>query len=284
MSIEIDFLMPYAAEIHLTYRCDLACRTCNRACFVKPRIIEDLTIEAFEEFLEDTLLSGMPVKYLILLGGEPTLHRDLQRFIALSSAYVKRLAGEVEIWSNGFSRRARNILDGIQACGDASCRVVTETQKPGGSVDFPMNTMYVSPLDLGIPRRSPCGWHTCHPHVERGAKRVTCGISVDSRGYTVCPLGGAITRVIAPHAIARRVKDLVDRDYVAWQTNELCRHCGVGMLFPAAVLDKVPRVAGTLMTRTWSDGFRRLENEGLRLVDGLACKPEKEQEECPDGG
>ena len=42
------------------------------------------------------------------------------------------------------------------------------------------------------------------------------------------------------------------------------------MYFPPETLNEVPRIAGTLMTRTWAEGFRRLEKEGLWLVDGLS--------------
>lgn len=269
MSIEIDSLPPYAAEVHLTYRCDLACRTCNRACFVKPALIKDMTIGAFEDFLRDSTRLGMQLKFLILLGGEPTLHKDLPQFIDLSKAHVKKLNGEVEVFSNGFSARAKAILSEIKTCRDGLCRVVDWTAKPGGSVEFGMNTMFVSPVDVGVPREKPCSWHSCFPNVDRVSKRVTCGISVDSQGYTVCPLGGAISRVIAPHATTSRLGDLLDREYVAWQTNELCRHCGAQMSFPPEALEGIPRIAGTLMSPTWAVGFRKLENEGLRLVDGL---------------
>ena len=262
--------MPYAAEIHLTYRCDLACRTCNRACFVKPQLAEDMTVEAFDSFLREAVQLGIPLKFIILLGGEPTLHRDLQQFIDLSKKHVKKFDGEVEVFSNGFGSRTKEILNEIRNCRDGLCRVVDWTAKPGGSVEFGMNTLFVSPLDVGMPRQKPCSWHSCFPNVERVSKRATCGISVDSQGYAVCPLGGAISRVIAPHAITRQLKDLLDKDYVAWQTNELCKHCGAQMTFPPEALNGIPRIAGTLMSPTWADGFRRLEMEGLRLVDGLA--------------
>lgn len=270
MSIDIDFLLPYAAEIHLTYRCDLACRTCNRACFVKPKLIEDLTIEAFEDFLQEVTRLGIPLKYIILLGGEPTLHNDLAQFIRLSKEHVRKFDGEVELFSNGFAPGTRKILDEIRICQDGLCRVVDSTAKTRGSVEFGMNTMYVSPVDVGMPREKPCPWHHCTLNVDRVVKRATCGISVDSQGYAVCPLGGAISRVIAPHAITRKLGDLLDKEFVSWQTNELCRHCGANMMFSQETLSAIPRVAGTLMSPTWAAGFRRLEDEGLRLVDGLA--------------
>ena len=275
MSIGIDYLAPYAAEIHLTYRCDLACRTCNRACFVKPAPAGDMTVEAFEYFLRESVRLSLPLKYIILLGGEPTLHRDFPRFVSLARDYVQArgLGGQVEIFSNGFGSGTRQLLDEIKKRQDPLCSVIDWTMKPAGSVEFAMNTMYVSPVDVGLPRQAPCPWHHFWPYADRFTKRINCGISVDSQGYTICPLGGTISRVIAPHALTRQLKDLLDRDFTAWQTNELCRHCGCNMEFPPEVLKDVPRVAGMLMSHTWAEGFKRLEREGLRLVDGLAKSP-----------
>jgi hypothetical protein len=39
--------------------------------------------------------------------------------------------------------------------------------------------------------------------------------------------------------------------------------------FPEA-LKGIPRMAGSLMSPTWAEGFRALERQGMRLVDGLA--------------
>ena len=92
------------AEWHITYKCDLNCPNCNRLCFLPPTT-RDMTLDDAREFNRQARELGWFPK-IVILGGEPTLHRDLFEFIEIA----KELSpGRVEIWSNGY-RQAKEIL------------------------------------------------------------------------------------------------------------------------------------------------------------------------------
>ena len=57
------------AEFHLTYRCDLSCAGCNRACFLRPATA-DMTIDDAQEFLRQAKALGRFPRIMII-GGEP---------------------------------------------------------------------------------------------------------------------------------------------------------------------------------------------------------------------
>jgi len=147
------------AEFHLTYACDLECMACNRASFLRKPHTEPMTLEDAEEFYRQAdELSWKP--RIILIGGEPTLHRDFSRFLQRAIDWSGQ---DVQVFSNGYSPTAQRALrfEGIR--GPVS--VARESLKPEGSVmrneEFPAWTddVFVSPADFGKPVRAPCYQH-----------------------------------------------------------------------------------------------------------------------------
>lgn len=228
------------AEWHLTYRCNLKCKGCNRLCYLPPTT-DDMTLDDALSFVQQAKeMHWKP--HIYLLGGEPTLHEDLREFCII--ARMLNPSG-VTVVSNGWSDESKQILREIE---DDDLAEISETgKKPNGAVEHKMN-FQVAPVDLGW-LTGPCRMHSRF--------RDGCGISVDHVGYTVCCVGGAIDSVLQFGIRAPRLKDIFTRAVARRQTNWLCRHCGAYMKDWESS-SKVRRVKGWPMTKTWRRAVHRI--------------------------
>jgi len=230
-----------AAEWHITYRCDLACTNCNRLCFLPPTT-PDMTLEDARDFVRQAKdLNWSPE--LAILGGEPTLHRDLFELLAIANELSP---GRVTIWSNGFRADARRQLDRIRSEGLA--QICEGTLKPSGSIIHPQNDFFIAPMDFNVPERTPCFLHC----------RSGCGVSVDSGGYTLCPLGGAIDSVLDTKLRTRRLADLFDPVFAQYQTRAMCRLCGHELHIDSLRISQSQVLHGSLMSPTWQQAVHRI--------------------------
>jgi len=234
------------AEIHLTYRCNLCCVGCNRFCFLPPTT-PDMTLDDARSFLRQALeLKWCPVIYLI--GGEPTLHKDMLDFVDIFS---EASSEKIRIYSHYSDKRARRAVRQAERLGKAEG--VRWARKPSGSMTHPVRDYHLAPCDLNC-TRGPC-------HKHSGCHQEGCGISVDSMGYTVCCVGGAIDSVLGLGLRTKQLSDLFDPEFAKWQTAELCRVCGAFLGVTPDRIAQAEKVHGVWMTPTWQEAVSRIERE-----------------------
>jgi hypothetical protein len=231
------------AEWHLTYRCDLRCTTCNRGCFLPPQTA-DMTLADAEEFCRQANELDYHPR-IIIIGGEPTLHPDFWNFVRLAHAFNPN---GVEVWSNGHSHHAKDLLAAVAEEGIA--KVIDGTRKPAGSVRQPVDDIFLAPRDFGQTRQ-PCGTHACFAQPD-------CGISVDSDGYTICCMGGAIDGILRLGVRTKRLADLFDPDFARRQTEALCSCCGQHLGIDREKFLGSEVICGTRMSRSWQEAAKRI--------------------------
>lgn len=220
------------AEMHLTYKCDLDCPGCNRACFNKHSIPPDMTKQTFVHTLDEIERLGF-MKTLVIIGGEPTLHRDCVDFLRIGHDR----GFEQHLWSNSYSQLAKDKVATVREEGLA--RVIEGTHKLNGAMPgFNNPSIFCSPADLGV-TRSPCKW---------GDGTYGCGYSVDEQGCTPCPIGG----MIAHYTARQLLVSLRDLEPIEMHP-ELCKHCGA---FTKPNDRETTNVNGTSMTKTWMEIFK----------------------------
>ena len=233
------------AEWHITYKCDLNCPNCNRLCFLPPTT-PDMTLDDAREFNRQAReLEWYP--RIVILGGEPTLHRDLFTFIDIANELSP---GRVEVWSNGYRDAAKEQLARIRAEGKA--KVCEETIKADGCMVLPQADFFLAPTDFGVINHRPC-----HNHAAIG-----CGISVDAAGYSICSIGGAIDSVLTLNVRTRKLKDLFDPEFAHQQTCSLCDVCGRELGITSHHIAKSQVMHGSLMSPTWQKAVKRIEQRG----------------------
>lgn len=241
-----DDLLPKSGklELHLTYRCDLACPSCNRASFVREPPTPDMTLDDARDLFRQARELGWQPNLVLIIGGEPTVHPDFVEFVRLSAEFNDN---RVQVWSNAYSPRARQLCEQVRDAG--WCSLVPETAKPGGSVlDFPNTDIFVSPADFGLTRTK------CYQHQSE-----ICGISADSRGVSPCAIGGMIDGFLDLGVRTKRLADLWDPVKVRDLTERLCRHCGHQFLVRLPKfqehMDASQKRMGTPMSPTWVKAF-----------------------------
>lgn len=250
------------AEIHLTYRCNLACHNCNRMSFLREPHTPDMTLEDVGEFLMQAQdLDWYPA--LMLIGGEPTLHPQFMEICALCRAFADKgaqlgkgypgLQGLVQLWSNQQTEEIRAICE--EARRKYRISVCYETAKPRSQV-LSIYDIFVSPDDLGYGLREPCWQHS----------NTICGISVDANGYSPCAIGGAIDGILGVGCRTKRLADLFDNEKAGQLTADMCRHCGhdiinsglTGVVSPVEWREKVAETSSwraMKVSPTWAAAF-----------------------------
>ena len=240
------------AEIHLTYDCDLKCYSCNRGCFSGIKHTPDMTIEQFTRFLDESRVLNMKYEYIVIIGGEPTLHPDCIDFIKLAKDYTNSSGGDVLLFSNNYSTHAKKVVEyvrsnnlGIVYEPTFKNRKVNHCEK---DTDF---SVFIDPNDIGKKRTGPCDCYTY------------CGFSVDALSYTACSLGGMIASLTVPTANIRapNLSWLLDEKFVNWQLSTwLCEHCGTLLCKVEDVpLGELYDYYGTRMSKKWFDFFKEAE-------------------------
>ena len=206
-----DYTPKNKAELHLTYKCNLSCVNCNRTSFLDNPLTEDMTLEDVKDFIRQcNELNWKP--WFVIIGGEPTLHKDFQEIIRLSREYLGR-DGTIQVWSNGYTQHSRDLLGLVNVTYLAS--IVEETFKPQGSQVLSQDDIFVSPKDFGM-ERDYCFYH--------GSQ--ICGISVDHDGYMPCSIGGMIDGALELGLRTKNLSDLFNNSKAAAITKKMCEHCG----------------------------------------------------------
>jgi len=220
-------------ELHPTYRCDLACTNCNRACAIRTDHTPDITVEQWRRCLAST---PRKATHISIVGGEPTLHRDILPLAHTALRYCP----SVRIFSNQNSPHARYIIEQLRGIGVA---VAQGSAKALGPINHPNPQLFVAPIDYDLPDRTePCQW---------AAADDDCGYSVDACGITSCAIGGAIDGVLG---LGVRTWDWAQVD--DGRVRDLCRRCGFQYDFPVA-LEGLGEFRGQTMSRTWLEAARK---------------------------
>ncbi|HSQ35489.1 MAG TPA: radical SAM protein [Candidatus Binatia bacterium] len=108
--------LPFQADriiIDLSHCCDLSCPDCNRSCATDQAPADEfISLEQIRRFVNESIASGRRWRRILLEGGEPTLHPQLEEIIAELQRYRRDHAPQckIDLNSNGYSPRAKHLL------------------------------------------------------------------------------------------------------------------------------------------------------------------------------
>ena len=168
-------------EIDVTYLCNLRCYNCNRSSAQAPDALH-LTLADVQKFVDDSIATQRYWRRIRVLGGEPTLHPE---FIAIMETLLqlkeRQLVGKIQLVTNGFGPKVKNILTQMPAGIEIENSSKTGNSQPAFG---PFND---APVDSQLYRFTNFGNGCDIMH--------SCGIGLTPQGYYPCAVAGGIDRV-----------------------------------------------------------------------------------------
>ena len=199
--------------IDLTHECDLTCLDCNRSCGAgQAPAVERIGLDQVRRFVDESLGAGKRWRRIMLEGGEPTLHPQLEGIIEELMRYRRHAHAdcEIELCTNGHGPRAAQALRRLPR----GVRVKNSAKTAGPAQGhFAFN---VAPRDLAEFAGSDYS-QGCYIH------RIF-GLGLTRSGYYPHPVCAGIDRVFGFDIGLKRLPSCAGE--MAAQMLRLCPLCG----------------------------------------------------------
>jgi hypothetical protein len=232
-------------EIDITYACNLACCNCNRSCAQAPTG-QRMSLAQIELFVKESVARNIKWNRIRLLGGEPTLHPDFDKILAVVLRYRNAFSQDtvIQVTTNGYGRKVEEVLRRIPPSVQ-----VHNTRKFSG-IKPKFDTFNVAPKDLKKYERSDF----------RNACSVAsfCGTALSHSGYYPCAVAAGIDRIFGWNLGRQRLPD--DSDMMEDVLQKTCSHCG------HFKRNLGPTVTEPVMSATWVDAYARYVKQASRLT------------------
>lgn len=191
-------------EIDITYRCNMGCNGCDRVLDKAPTNI-DMSVDQIQSFVNELYYNNNQLKRIKLLGGEPTLHPELQSILEILTEYSSKAGTKLQIATNGTQP-----LDTITKFPNIG--IINSAKKSPVQDFYPFN---ISPIDTLFK----------YSDFSIGCRQIeTCGVGMNAYGFYPCTPGAAIDRVFGFN-IGRKEYPHFNNDMTD-QLEVLCKHCG----------------------------------------------------------
>lgn len=204
----------FHAEFEINTHCDLRCFGCDRFLDIGPG--PDMTVAQIEYFIKESIELNWPWERFHILGGEPTLHPQLEDICTLLANYRSAYRPNMllRLLSNGYGNleKCRKMLKKL------SIPVYVEGKTPGVTPPY-FNNVRLAPIDEELYKdRKEYG--ACGIHGARG-----CGLGVTRYGIFLCGAAGGICRVAGLDIGIKHLRDVTVESMSA-QAEAICKYCG----------------------------------------------------------
>ena len=201
-------------ELEITTICNLGCGQCDRSCSAEQASAKEwMSVDQVEKFISQSVRERRRWRQIKILGGEPTLHAELDRILSLLRRYRDEYSKRTQITviSNGFGKDVDRILASIPR--DITVSNTSKTSRKQGGFD----TYNVAPYDLEEFDNKDFRTGCAVPEV--------CGMALTRYGFYTCGAGASVDRVFG---FGLGIHDLADATSARLkeQRKVLCSYCG----------------------------------------------------------
>ncbi len=208
------FIHKNKIEIEITTECNMKCYHCDRSCRQAPSK-EHMTIEQIKHFIQESIETNKNWPFIVIIGGEPTLHPDIYELCDLLIEYKKNHSTNTKltISTNGVSPKTKKILASLPEIihhENSSKTSVKNTQ---------FYTFNVAPIDLER-------YRIAETDFGRGcATASTAGSALTRYGFYGCGAAASIDRILGLDIGIKHLKEITERKFRI-QLKLLCGYCG----------------------------------------------------------
>lgn len=224
-------------QLEITSRCNIGCYQCDRNCgLIDPG--PDMKINQVWKFVEWSLDKKHKWNRIDIIGGEPTLHKDLKTIFEMVKIYKNRYPRcKIRFSTNGHG--AEEVVSNIPEWVH-----IRNSEKNGKAQQ---HTAYrCSPVDLGETVIKSCSvpWR--------------CGLGFTRYGIFPCGAGASLARVFGFDIGIKNFND-INAANIKKQMLTLCKYCGHS--------GSVRKIAdGNEMTDSWKNAVKNYSIEKMSVI------------------
>ena len=196
-------------EIDITYDCDVKCLNCSRSCRQAPSK-EEITLKQIKKFVNESINKNKKWRTIRVLGGEPTLHKDLIPILELLIDYKKTFSPNtfLQIVTNGFGKDNAKILAQIPK----EINIKNTSKKTANQKFYLFNK---APIDN--PRYK-------YADYSGGCPVLNLCMILTPYGYYNCPAMIGVDRALGLNLGEKELPN--KNNQLRNQCEELCKYCG----------------------------------------------------------
>lgn len=201
-------------ELEITTHCNMRCYHCDRSCG-QAYSNEHMSVEQIKYFIHESVKNNIKWPFIVLIGGEPTLHPNIYEICELMMDYKFRFSPNTKltISTNGTSPETQDVLKRLPYI------IHQENSSKTTSKQTHFDTFNVAPIDIEKYNNSKIDF-------SRGCNIPSLsGTALTRYGYYACGAAASIDRVLGLNIGIKNIKDRTERNFRE-QMNILCPYCG----------------------------------------------------------
>lgn len=201
-------------EIEITSKCNMKCTQCDRSC-TQAATDEHMSLEQIRHFIRESVRTGKKWAFIVIIGGEPTLHFDIFEIANMLIQYKLTFSPntKITISTNGASQETMKILETLPSV------IHQENSNKKSSSHIHFDTYNVAPADVEK-------YQSDEINFAKGCNIISLsGTALTRYGYYACGAGASVDRVFGLDIGIKRIEDRSERAFRR-QMKALCKYCG----------------------------------------------------------
>lgn len=213
-------------EIELTTLCNLRCNNCDRSSG-QAISSEMMSVDQVEHFIQESIAHRKKWRKIVIQGGEPLLHPEIDRILAMFVEYKRGFSPGtfIRITTNGYGPKVQKVIERVPpeifVLNTAKIPISNEGHiKITGRPEPEFDTYHIAPVDV-------VEYEGFDDEDYKKGCRIpqTCGMALTRYGYFPCGAGASVARVFGLNVGVKSLSQ-VTRQQFRGSLGTLCRYCG----------------------------------------------------------